>query len=348
MIKEINFKNYLEPALHIVVWSSLFIFIWSSVYTMGSFRKQDGSIYFPLIWSTSLSVILFYLNALYLVPRFVFRHLYKQYILWVIVLYLIIIIANASFDQVYSLSLFSSEKESFLSDIMMNIQSKTVILSLSIGYGLTKLWIQNQKIQQQLVKDKLTTQIKYLKAQINPHFLFNTLNMAYASATKSNDAVTADIIEKLSGLMRYVLYEGNEDKVCLEKEIQYIDNSVNLQLQRLSPEIASQVNYQVRGDWKDHKIAPMILIPFIENVFKHGIILSKKSDISITIILRENLLILETKNSKSNHSISVNPNSGIGLNNVRERLMLLYPGQHKLEVDDTRSSFHVRLEVEIT
>jgi LytS/YehU family sensor histidine kinase len=265
----------------------------------------------------------------------------------VTIIYVIIVFGNASFDQLYSLSLFSSEKESFWSDIIMNIRSKIVILSLSLGYGLIKLWIQNQKIQQQLIKDKLTTQIKYLKAQINPHFLFNTLNMAYASATKSNDTITADIIEKLSELMRYVLYEGNEDKVYLEKEIRYIDNSVDLQLQRLSPELASQVCYQVSGDWKDHKIAPMILIPFIENVFKHGIILSKKSDISININLRGNLLLLETKNSKSNHTIPTNPNSGIGLNNTRERLRLLYPEQHKLEVIDTQSFFHVRLEVEM-
>lgn len=348
MIREIKLKNYLEPALHILVWSSLFIFIWSSVYTMGSFRKQDGSIYFPLIWSTSFSVILFYLNALYLVPRLVFRHLYKQYILWVIVLYVIIVLGNASFDQFYSLSLFSSEKESFLSDIIMNIQSKTVILSLSIGYGLTKLWIQNQIIQQQLVKDKLTTQIKYLKAQINPHFLFNTLNMAYASATKSNDPVTADIIEKLSGLMRYVLYESNEDKVFLEKEIQYIDNAVNLQLQRLSPELAGQVIYQVKGDWQNHKIAPMILIPFIENVFKHGIILSQRSEILISIFLSANLLILDTKNLKSNLSNRTeDPNSGIGLKNAKERLQLLYPNKHKLDIDDTGSSFCVKLEIQI-
>jgi len=220
-------------------------------------------------------------------------------------------------------------------------------LSLSIGYGLTRQWIQNQKLQQQLIKDKLTTELKYLKAQINPHFLFNTLNMAYASATKSNDAVTADIIEKLSGLMRYVLYEGNEDKVLLEKEIQYIHNSVNLQLQRLSPEVAAQVNYQVQGDWQNYKVAPMILIPFIENVFKHGIIVSKISNVSISIHLKDNLLILETKNDKSDHVNPAVSHSGIGLKNARERLQLLYPDRHTLEINNTPSIFHVRLEIEI-
>jgi two-component system LytT family sensor kinase len=346
--KGIKFKNYLEPALHILIWGSLLVFIWTSVNTMGPFRKQDGSIYFPLIWSTGFSVILFYLNALYLVPRYILRHMYTQYTLWAIVFYLVIVFGNASLDQLYSLSLFSSEKESFLSDLIMNIQSKTVILSLSIGYGLSKLWVQNQKFQQQLIKDKLTTQIKYLKAQINPHFLFNTLNMAYASATKHKDETTAEIIEKLSGLMRYVLYESNEEKVPLEKEIQYIDNSVNLQLQRLSSELVTQVNYSVSGDWQNHKIAPMILIPFIENVFKHGIILSKKAEISIFILLKDTLLVLETKNLKSSHSLSKNvANSGIGLKNAKERLKLLYQNKHILEIHETELFFHLRLEIQL-
>jgi LytS/YehU family sensor histidine kinase len=233
------------------------------------------------------------------------------------------------------------------SDIVMNVKSKTVILSLSSGYGLTKLWIQNQEIQQQLVKDKLSTQLKYLKAQINPHFLFNTLNMAYSSATKNNDVVTADIIEKLSGLMRYMLYESNDDKVSLEKEICYIDNTVKLQLQRLSPELASQVNYKINGEWQNHKIAPMILIPFIENVFKHGIILSQRSDITISIFLKGNILVLETKNYKFEHSFKENNSSGIGLPNARERLQLLYPNQHILEIDNSGSFFNVRLQIKI-
>lgn len=347
VFKKLSKRDRFELLLHILIWGSLLLFIWHSVYTIGSFRKQDGSIYLPLIWSTLFSILLFYGNALFLIPRYVYKHQYKKYLFYLLLFYFTIVLLNSIFDQLYSISLFSTEKESFLSDILMNIRSKTVILSLSMGYGLTKQWIQNQQIQQQLIKDSLTTQLKYLKAQINPHFLFNTLNMAYASATKSNDLVTADIIEKLSGLMRYVIYESNDEKVFLEKEICYVENAVNLQLQRLSPELAGQINFQVEGDWKKYKVAPMILIPFIENVFKHGIILSKRSDISISIFLRDNILILETKNGKSNHSILSDATSGIGLKNAKERLMLLYPNKNKLEIDDSGSSFHVKLQIEI-
>jgi len=340
-------RSWVEACLHVLIWASLFFYIWQSVYTLGPFRKQDGSIFFPLIWSTGLSMVLFYLNALCLIPQFVSAQRNKIYIFWAMLLYTAIVFCNSLFDQLYSISLFSTEKEPLKTDIILNIQSKAVILSLSIGYGLTKLWIQNQEIQQQLIKDKLSTQLRFLKAQINPHFLFNTLNMAYSSATKSNDVVTADIIEKLSGLMRYVIYESNEEKVLLEKEIQYLNDTVNLQLQRLSPELADQVSYTVEGDWQNNQVVPMVLIPFIENVFKHGIILSKRSNISISILLRGNLLTLETKNNKGNHPIIPDTNSGIGLKNARERLQLLYPGQHKLEINENASSFHVKLQIEI-
>ena len=348
MIKRFKPTNYIEPVIHIIIWSSLFLVMWYNVQTIGNFRKQDGSIYLPLIWNLVFNAVFFYFNALNLIPRFVFKQQYAKFILWVVLSFVTIVALNTLLDQLYSLSLFSTEKEPFYSDLLMNAQSKIIILSLSVGYGLTSQWIKNEKIQQQLVKDKLTNELKYLKAQINPHFLFNTLNMAYASATKSNDVVTADIIEKLSGLMRYVLYESNEDKVYLEKEIQYINNSVNLQVQRLSAELAARVKYQVTGDWQNHKIAPMLLIPFIENVFKHGIILSRESDILISIVLKENCLTLETKNAKSNHIVPVgNTNSGIGLRNAKERLQLLYPNKHTLEIQENESDFQVELKLQI-
>lgn len=348
MARELRIKEHIEVILHILVWGSLFLALWYNAYTLGPFRKQDGSIYFPLIWNMTLNLTLFYCNALFLVPRYVPSHRYKKYLISLLFLFFGIVVLNTILDHQYSLSLFSSEHEPLISDLLFNIQSKIIILSLSVGYALTRHWIVNERRQQQLDKDKIANELKYLKAQINPHFLFNTLNMAYASATKSSDVTTADIIEKLSGLMRYVLYESNEDKVCLEKEIEYIDNTINLQLQRLSPELAAQVNYKLSGEWQNKEIAPLILIPFIENVFKHGIFLSQKSEIFIAISLKSKSLILETENMKFNPLTQVNPvSSGIGLKNAKERLQLLYPNRHKLQIDETDSRFRVKLKIEI-
>jgi sensor histidine kinase YesM len=348
MIIGFRLKYGIEPIVHFFIWGTFFFIVWLEVRTLGSFRKRDESIYLPMVWSTLLSIMLFYLNALYLIPCFFSKYKYFLYFVLLIVLYLGTVLINSIFDHFYAISLFSSEKESFLSDITLNFQTKTFILSLSLGYGLSKNWIKSNKLQQQLIRDKLVTELKYLKAQINPHFLFNTLNTAYSSAIKNNDDPTADIIEKISGLMRYVLYESNEDKVLLEKEIKYIDTYINLQLQRLSSEIADHVHYEVKGDFYNNKIAPMILIPFIENVFKHGVILSKKPEIAIVLYLNSETLVLETKNIINNKNIQLNnTNSGIGMKNVRGRLALLYPNLHKLEIHQDNLFFQVRLELQL-
>jgi len=348
MVKEFRLKYGVEPIIHFLIWGSFFTVLWFQASTVGPFRKQDGSIYPPLIWSTTLSILLFYFNELYLIPRYFAQHQYKLYLVLVIVLYTGIVLINTGFDHFYAISLFSSEKEPLFSELLLNCLSKSFILSLSLGYGLSKNWVKSNKLQQQLIRDKLVTELKYLKAQINPHFLFNTLNTAYSSAIKNNDDPTADIIEKISGLMRYVLYESNEDKVLLEKEISYIDTYINLQLQRLSSEIADHVHYEVKGDFYNNKIAPMILIPFIENVFKHGVILSKKPEIAIVLYLNSETLVLETKNIINNKNTQLNnTNSGIGMKNVRERLALLYPNLHKLEIHQDNLFFQVRLELQL-
>jgi sensor histidine kinase YesM len=348
MFKEYRTKDYIEPIVHFLIWGSFFLLFWFQVRTLGPFHKQDGSIYAPLVWSTISNLILFYFNALYLIPRFFSHQRYKVYFFWAVFLYVSIVLLNSALDHFYAISFFSSEKEPFFAEVTLNIGSKVLIFSFSLGYGLTKNWINSDKLRQQLVRDKLDTELKYLKAQINPHFLFNTLNMAYASAIKVNDNVTADIIEQLSRLMRYVLYESNEENVLLEKEIDYIDNYVALQSQRLSAELANQIKYQVKGDWQNYKITPMILIPFIENVFKHGIMLSKKPEISISVFLNSNTLLLETKNLKNNLSLTTDKtDSGIGLKNAKERLLLLYPNRHTLEISDVDNFFHVKLELQL-
>ncbi|TWI95972.1 histidine kinase [Mucilaginibacter frigoritolerans] len=341
----IKIKKYLEPIIHVFIWGCLFFTLWRTAQTLGPFRKSDGSIYPILIWSETLNLALFYFNALYLIPRFISIQRYGTYFLWVISLYVMVVGLNAVLDHFYAISLLSTEKEPLLSEVIINVESKLFVLSLSLGYGLTKQWLKEEIIRQRLIKEKLTAELKYLRGQINPHFLFNTLNMAYSSAIKSGDNVTADIVEKLSGLMRYVLYESNSEEVLLESEINYVNSFINLQIQRLSPELVSQVKYQLNGEWANYKIAPIILIPFIENVFKHGIILSKKSDVSIIINLDANVLILETKNKIT--TVADKPSPGIGLKNAGERLQLLYSNRHTLSISNDNDIFYVKLAIQL-
>lgn len=348
MTKEFSYKKYLEPSIHILIWGSLLTLNILFTRTLGPFRKENGSIYYPIVFGAMINVSLFYLTALYLIPHYISKDKYKTCFSLVLIFYLSLTMVNSLVDHLYFVAIYSTEKEPFWSVTLTNAISKLFILSLALGYGFTRIMIRTEKDRQQLIEDKLNAELKILKAQIDPHFLFNTLNMAYASAIKSSDTHTADIVEKLAVLMRYVIYESNGDKVPLEKDINYVENYISLQLQRLATDITSNIKCSIKGVWQGYQIAPMILIPFIENVFKHGIRLNEKSGIDINLNFQSGLLILETRNTQTNNKDSKDiSNSGIGLDNVKKRLKIIYPNRHKLEIETTNSIYHSRLELKL-
>jgi two-component system, LytTR family, sensor kinase len=348
MTKESRFKTYLEPAIHILIWGSFLTANILFTQTLGPFRKENGSIYYPIIFGAVINASLFYFNALYLIPHYISKDKYRTYIFLVLVSYMSLTMVNSVADHFLFVALYSTEKEPFWSAMLTNSISKLFILSLSLGYGFATIMIRASRARQKLIEDKLNAELKILKAQIDPHFLFNTLNMAYASAIKNSDPKTADIVEKLAVLMRYVIYESNVENVSLEKDINYIENYIGLQLQRLSSDISGSIKCNIKGDWQGYQIAPMILIPFIENVFKHGIKLDEKSGIEINLNFQSGLLILETRNKLKINNVSIeNSNTGIGLDNVKKRLQIIYPNRHKLEIETTRNIYHSRLELKL-
>jgi two-component system, LytTR family, sensor kinase len=148
--------------------------------------------------------------------------------------------------------------------------------------------------------------------------------------------------------MRYVIYESNGDKVPLEKDVNYIENYISLQLQRLAEDISGSIKCNIKGDWQGYQIAPMILIPFIENVFKHGIRLDERSGIEINLTFHAGLLVLDTKNGLKANIVSNDiSHAGIGLDNVRKRLQILYPNRYKLDIETTNGLYHSRLELKL-
>ena len=197
----------------------------------------------------------------------------------------------------------------------------------------------------QTEKEKVNAELSYLKAQINPHFLFNTLNSIYSSAIEENADNTASAVVKLSGMMRYVISEAHNDYVSLEKEINYITDYIDLQKIRLGETVNLQ--YHVTGYSTGKKIAPLVLISFIENAFKHGVNPEEKSDIAIDIGINENILQMLVTNSKVK---TVNGNAlknNIGLDNTRNRLQLLYPSTHELAIKEDEKEFIVLLKINL-
>ncbi len=325
-------KKSIEPIIHVLIWLTGLILVLLLIKTIGPFKKADGTLFYPIIFGTIIHVILFYSNAFILIPQYSKNRNTLRLIFSIFLLLIIITSVETIIDYFCFVVYYSSEKEPFLAQYIMNIFFNLFILALSLGYGLTRNWIKNEKNNQQLKEEKLTAELDFLKAQLNPHFLFNVLNMAFSSATSSGDERTADMIEKLASLMRYMLYESNVNKIELSKEIDYIENYINLQKMRLSEDLPVNIKFHVYGNSNKNKIAPLILIPFVENAFKHGIKLEEKSDIIIELNINDSELIFTVENTIFNTRANLeNKSSGLGLINVRKRLEILYSGKYQLE-----------------
>ncbi|MEL6651494.1 MAG: histidine kinase [Bacteroidota bacterium] len=238
------------------------------------------------------------------------------------------------------------EPYSFLTWFFLNLISTTVILLVVNAYSFIRDWWQNRRARQQLENEKLRMELAALKNQINPHFLFNILNGLYALALKNEDEPTANGIEKLSGMMRYVLYESNDTFVSLTKEIEYIQNYIELQKLRVNRQVS--IILEIEGKVKEQLVAPMLFIPFIENAFKYGISAAKASEIVILISLEESQLQFQVENPIHHTTNSDHIGyQGIGLENVKKRLQLLYPNRHQISIDTTNQRFVVCLSLDL-
>lgn len=196
-----------------------------------------------------------------------------------------------------------------------------------------------------LEKEKSESQLQFLRSQINPHILFNNLNNIY-SLSEQQDPRTSETILKLSDIIRYALYESTEDRVLLSKELNYLADYI--ELQKIQVEGRGSVKFEIEGSSEGYTIAPLLLVPFVENCFKHSMD-SQINDIDISIGIRiaDNKLFFETKNTfQTMHKPQLSP-SGIGLKNTRERLAMLYPDKHQLDINQENDLYVVQLEVDL-
>jgi sensor histidine kinase YesM len=208
-------------------------------------------------------------------------------------------------------------------------------------------WFELEARKREIENEKLYAELNFLRAQINPHFLFNTLNNLYYLAYSKSDNTT-EVISKLSQMMRYMIYESNHEKVPLTREIEYMQNYISLEQLRLNNEVP--IRFSVEGETENVWIAPLILITFLENAFKHGV--TNKADgawINIMIKMNGNHCLYRVENSKIPAAKdSREGKSGIGLQNVKRRLQLSYPGNYQLKVDDAMDHYSVELDITLS
>ncbi len=208
-----------------------------------------------------------------------------------------------------------------------------VVLFLALLLKIRDRWIRAED-------EKLHAELAYLKAQINPHFLFNTLNSIYAMALAGSDQTPGAIV-RLSSMMRYVLVEAGKEKVPLEQEITYLTDYTTLQQTRFQSSL--QLDLTINGRPEGRSIVPLLLIPFVENAFKHGVNPEEPSAIGIRIDIADHELQLHVTNNKVTVHHPESGPGGLGIQNTRQRLQMLYPGKHTLIIEDQPRSFTVFL-----
>lgn len=207
-----------------------------------------------------------------------------------------------------------------------------------------KLWTIKQREWMNAQQEKVTAELQLLKAQVHPHFLFNTLNNIY-SFSLLNSTKTPQLILKLSSLLSYMLYDCKAEEVRLEKEIEIMENYIDLESERYGDKI--EISWNVEGDVKNEFISPLLMLPFLENAFKHGISEQiEKCWLSVDISVKKNTLLFKVANSK-NEFVHYSTN-GIGINNVKKRLNLIYPDRHEIRINDEGNFFVVSLLVKLT
>jgi len=276
--------------------------------------------------------IVFVINSYLLIPFLAKNKKWFLYFVLVILLFLFIewfrILANSDVQ--------------FLGNENISI-SFVLAFAMSWLFITTRDWFLNLRLIEKLKGENLITEIAFLKAQVDPHFMFNTLNAMYALALEEESPKTADSIIKLSTLMRYNLHDSNEAFISIEKEIDYIEKYIALQKLRLNEN--NQLDVDIKLDTsvtQNIKIAPLLLIPFIENAFKFGVSPSKETEIVIKIHVINNSIELETSNTFYNNAVD-RELKGIGLQNVKKRLNLLYPKQHTLTSNQSGEKYFTHL-----
>ncbi|MBA4053555.1 MAG: sensor histidine kinase [Marivirga sp.] len=299
-----------------------------------------------------------YFNLYFLIPRFLEKGYYLRYLTLLLITILVTAaliipgyyvsawLSDLSFEE-----LFNRDPRNFMFFFQINTLPSTVAsVTLGMSVKLAKNWVQAKQKEQTLEKEKLETELKFLKSQINPHFLFNTINSIFVLIHK-NPQMASESLAKFSDLLRYQLYECNEHEIPLDQELTYLENFIELQKLRQDHNyIELSLNIEQRNSG-NLSIAPFVLMPFIENAFKHVSQQKDKSNwIRMNLRFDNDQLLFNISNSFSkpiNGSSELIQANGIGLKNVQRRLDLMYPGNYKLSVQRDDVKFKVNLQLSL-
>ncbi|PSL27278.1 sensor histidine kinase [Dyadobacter jiangsuensis] len=296
-----------------------------------------------------LLIVIAYLNLHYFLPKYLSGKKYGQYFGMVLLSILGYLFIQSFFDYyLYGYVIGPMRNSNIVEALSYNFFSTLWYLALMVALKLSIDWYEQQRILQKIVVEKLNAEVNFLRSQVNPHFLFNILNNLYALTLKKSD-LAPEVVLKLSEMMEYMLYDSDDSTVSLDKEISYLHNYI--ELERIRYDNNPDISLEVAGNTDGKEIAPLLLLPLVENAFKHGV--SRKSEqgwLHGKIHIGPSALEVTIENSKSSPARNAAANDskgGIGLANLRKRLELLYPSRHSLRIDDQQERFSVFMEINL-
>lgn len=337
--------NSMRIVYHISFWMVFYLF---NALLEGSYLDNYAYSFYASLVRLPLQIALAYFNLYYLLPKFVLTKKYNLYFLSLLVVMALVLLTKRIiiFEFVYPATCpVTYEKEARITffNFFLMLNSEIYLIGITSAIKLSIDWVKNNQLTKALEKEKLEAELGLLQAQIQPHFFFNTLNNLYAlTLTKSDQA--PGIVQKLSALMSYLLYDCEQSLVSLQEEIKLIYNYIDLEKLRYGKRL--KLKFDIEGNCSGKTIPPYILLPFIENAFKHAQSQLDNVAIKISIQVKEGDLILNVANpiiDKDKNQLQTK--GGIGLKNVKKRLYLLYEKDFTLEVKSLRKEFLIHLRI---
>jgi two-component system LytT family sensor kinase len=337
-------KSRASIILNAIFWFAILVFLLVGTYFNKSVHTTKEYALAYGVYSI-INIALYYINYVFLIPEFIKkRRNYWVYIICFFILLLAtallkVVVAVLNPDELLRQYVGGKIEETSVNEYAayaVFITGFFLVSSCIIRFAVD--WFSSQRTQMSLESERKDMELQFLKSQLNPHFLFNSLNNIYSLAYQKSEK-TADAILKLSEIMRYMIYESNDSWVDLSKEVEYVQSFVELQKLRFKD--GASVVFNINGEIDGQKIVPLILISFVENAFKHGIANDPTDPIKINIIANQKILHFSVSNKKS--KTNKDAIGGVGLNNVERRLQLLYPERYKLNVVNSATHYVTEL-----
>lgn len=332
-------------SLHLLFWCC---FIGAYTILLGS-KFGYGKTLGYVTAQACVYAIIVYINILWLIPVFLQKGRYAYYILSLLLAIVPIVLLEAYVEYQHFYNTRELQGNILIPKLLfLSFLNVFTMVMLTTGLKFGKAYFVQRQEKEILEKEKLQSELRFLKSQINPHFLFNTLNNLYSLTLKKSDRAP-ELVLKLSEMMRYMLYDSNEPKVLLEKEVNCVRNYIDLEKIRQGG--GTQISLSIEGTVNGQTIAPLLFIPFLENSFKHGVNSSIEDawvNIALEVEGKQLQLLVENSKPTGNVATANKSNSGIGLQNVKRRLDLLYPGRHELNIDDKPDTYKTLLKLDLS